>query len=155
MERRVTSRGALVGGTEDPLERPYVLDEQVGFLLRQVSQRHTALFAAGIGNELTPTQWAAISKLHAGAVSQNLLGRKTAMHAATIKGVIDRLTQRGLTKTTPDPEDGRRLLVELTPEGTKVYEESQCRAMTITEETLAPLTYKERVVLLTLLRKML
>ena len=36
------------------------------------------------------------------------------MDVATIKGVIDRLTARGLTETSPDPEDGRRLLVSLT-----------------------------------------
>ena len=39
------------------------------------------------------------------------------MDVATIKGVIDRLTARGLTETSPDPEDGRRLLVSLTRAG--------------------------------------
>ncbi|MBN9002075.1 MAG: MarR family transcriptional regulator, partial [Rhizobiales bacterium] len=90
----------------------YSLDEQVGFILRQVSQRHTSIFAASIGSQLTATQWAALSKLaEAGPCSQNQLGRLTAMDVATIKGVIDRLTARGLTETGPDPRDGRRLLV--------------------------------------------
>ena len=96
-----------------PVRPAYNLDEQVGFILRQVWQRHAAIFAREIGINLTPTQWAALAKLaETGPCSQNLLGRLTAMDVATIKGVIDRLTARGLTETSPDLEDGRRLLVE-------------------------------------------
>ena len=96
----------------DDTSRPYLLDEQVGFLLRQVSQRHAAIFSAHMGPEVTPTQWAAMAKLlETGPCSQNLLGRLTAMDAATIKGVIDRLTKRRLTETSADPEDARRVVV--------------------------------------------
>ena len=87
-------------------------------MLRQAQQRHTTIFAAEMIEGLTPTQWAALAKLReVGACSQNHLGRLTAMDAATIKGVIDRLTARGFTATRPDPRDGRRLLVALTPAG--------------------------------------
>src|SRR5712671_4539616 len=97
-----------------PSRPAYVLEEQVGFILRQVWQRHAAIFARQIGINLTPTQWAALAKLtETGPCSQNQLGRLTAMDVATIKGVIDRLTARGLTETSPDPEDGRRLVVSL------------------------------------------
>src|ERR1700675_588001 len=101
----------------------YVLEEQIGFILRQVWQRHATIFAREIGINLTPTQWAALSKLtETGPCSQNHLGRLTAMDVATIKGVIDRLTARGLTETGPDPEDGRRLLVRLTRAGQQMAE---------------------------------
>jgi DNA-binding MarR family transcriptional regulator len=134
---------------------PYILDEQVGFMLRQVSQRHTTIFATRIGEDLTPTQWAALSKLHeAGPQSQNLLGRLTAMDAATIKGVVDRLTKRGLTEGQPDPEDARRLVIALTAEGEALVERCLPRATAITEETFAGLTTEERKTLLTLLKKM-
>lgn len=132
----------------------YRLEDQVGFILRQVGQRHAALFAAAIGNELTPTQWAALAKLREGPLSQNLLGRQTAMDAATIKGVIDRLSRRGLTETRPDSEDGRRLLVALTDEGRRVVEDSLPQARRITEETLEPLSERERRALIDLLRKL-
>ena len=82
----------------------YVLDEQVGFDLRQVWQRHSSIFSRDIGTNLTPTQWAALSKLaETGPCSQNQLGRLTSMDVATIKGVIDRLSVRGLTETSQDP----------------------------------------------------
>jgi len=134
---------------------PYVLDEQVGFMLRQVWQRHSAIFSRDIGTNLTPTQWAALSKLaETGPCSQNQLGRLTAMDVATIKGVIDRLTARGLTETSQDPEDGRRLLVSLTRAGQQLAEKLAPNAIAITRETLAPLDAKERELLMALLNKL-
>ena len=133
----------------------YRLDEQVGFLLRQVSQRHAALFAEGVGDDLTPTQWAALAKLaELGPTSQNLLGRRTAMDAASIKGVVDRLTRRGLVETRPDPEDGRRLLVALTEAGRALAEETAPRALAVSEATLALLDARERRTLFGLLEKL-
>jgi DNA-binding MarR family transcriptional regulator len=133
----------------------YRLDDQAGFILRQVAQRHAVIFASGIGSDLTPTQWAALTKLaEVGPLSQNLLGRQTAMDAATIKGVVDRLTRRGLTATQPDTEDGRRLLVTLTADGSELVQRLTPNAARITEDTLAPLTGAEREVLLGLLQRL-
>lgn len=133
----------------------YVLDEQIGFILRQVSQRHAVIFAREIGISLTPTQWAALSKLsEVGACSQNQLGRLTSMDVATIKGVIDRLTARGLTETAPDPNDGRRLLVSLTRAGQQMADKAAPNALVISRETLAPLDAKERETLMALLGKL-
>jgi MarR family transcriptional regulator, lower aerobic nicotinate degradation pathway regulator len=138
-----------------PAKPTYVLDEQIGFILRQVSQRHAVIFARDIGIDLTPTQWAALAKLQeTGPCSQNQLGRLTAMDVATIKGVIDRLTARGLTETSPDPEDGRRLLVSLTRAGQQLAEKAAPNALAISRETLAPLEPKEREVLMELLNKL-
>jgi MarR family transcriptional regulator, lower aerobic nicotinate degradation pathway regulator len=138
-----------------PSRPPYVLDDQIGFILRQVSQRHAMIFARDIGADLTPTQWAALSKLaETGPCSQNQLGRLTAMDVATIKGVIDRLTARGLTETSSDPEDGRRLRVSLTRAGQQLTEKVASNALAITRETLAPLDPREREVLVTLLDRL-
>jgi DNA-binding MarR family transcriptional regulator len=135
--------------------KPYALDEQVGFILRQVVQRHSAIFANGIEIDLTTTQWAALAKLHeAGPLSQNLLGRLTVMDAATIKGVVDRLIQRGLTETRADPDDGRRRLVSLTEAGRALVEALAPKALRITEETLAPLDPEERKLFTALLLKL-
>jgi MarR family transcriptional regulator, lower aerobic nicotinate degradation pathway regulator len=137
-----------------PQKPPYILDDQIGFLLRQVWQRHATIFAREIGINLTSPQWAALSKLaETGPCSQNQLGRLTAMDVATIKGVIDRLTARGLTETNPDPEDGRRLLVSLTRAGQQAVEKAAPNALSITRETLAPLDARERETLCALLNK--
>jgi MarR family transcriptional regulator, lower aerobic nicotinate degradation pathway regulator len=135
---------------------PYILDDQIGFILRQVSQRHAAIFAAGIGEQdVTATQWAVLAKLlERGPCSQNRLGRRTAMDAATIKGVVDRLGKRGLIETRPDPEDGRRLEVALSPAGQALAQRMAPNALRITEETLAPLDEAERATLIALLRRL-
>ncbi len=133
----------------------YILEQQVGFILRQVSQRHAAIFAASIGDDLTPTQWATLAKLlERGPCSQNLLGRQTAMDAATIKGVVDRLSNRGIVETRLDPKDARRLVVVLTPAGKVIAERALVNAEIITEETLQPLTSSERAIFLKLLKKL-
>jgi DNA-binding MarR family transcriptional regulator len=140
---------------EAPPGPAYVLDDQIGFVLRQVSQRHTTLFAARMIEGLTPTQWAVLAKLaEVGPQSQNLLGRHTAMDAATIKGVVDRLTTRGLVSGEPDPADARRLVIGLTPEGSELVARAIPVAEAITEETLAPLTVPERKRLIELLRRL-
>ncbi len=101
----------------------YRVDQQIGFFLRQANQRHVAIFAARMGDRLTTTQWAALSKLgEIQPTSQNQLGRETAMDVATIKGVVDRLVARDLVQTAPDPNDGRRLILSLTGEGEALIE---------------------------------
>ncbi|MCP4615500.1 MAG: winged helix-turn-helix transcriptional regulator [Bradyrhizobium sp.] len=149
------SRAVATKRSVKPAKPTYVLDEQIGFILRQVSQRHAVIFARDIGMDLTPTQWAALAKLQeTGPCSQNQLGRLTAMDVATIKGVIDRLTARGLTETSPDPEDGRRLLVSLTRVGQQLAEKGAPNALAVSRETLAPLDTRERELLMTLLNKL-
>lgn len=135
--------------------RPYVLEENIGFVLRQVTQRHLAIFSAAMPEQLTPTQFSALNKLHdCGPCSQNRLGRQTAMDAATIKGVVDRLTRRGLTRTQPDPQDARLLIVSLTRSGEELAERTIESARRITAETLAPLLPHEQATLLDLLRRL-
>jgi DNA-binding MarR family transcriptional regulator len=149
------ARNGVAKRSTRPQKAGYILDEQIGFLLRQVWQRHATIFAREIGINLTSPQWAALSKLaETGPCSQNQLGRLTAMDVATIKGVIDRLTARGLTQTGPDPEDGRRLLVSLTRAGQQAVEKAAPNALAITKETLAPLDGKERDILISLLGKL-
>ena len=138
-----------------PSRPAYVLEDQIGFILRQVWQRHAAIFAREIGINLTSAQWAALSKLNEiGPCSQNQLGRLTAMDVATIKGVIDRLTARGLTETSADPEDGRRLLVRLTRAGQQLADKAIPAALAISRETLAPLEPRERETLIALLSRL-
>ena len=134
--------------------RPYILDDQAGFLLRRVTQRHLAIFSDAIP-ELTTTQFAALAKLHQlGPMSQNHLGRMTAMDAATIKGVVDRLRKQSLVETTGDPGDKRRLTVSLTEAGRSLFDRVRPTALAISEATLAPLSEAEQASFLALLRKL-
>ena len=133
----------------------YVLDEQVGFLMRVATQRHTAIFSASMIEALTQTQFAALAKLYeVGHCSQNQLGRLICLDAATIKGVVDRLSAHGFVTALGDPKDRRRRAVALTERCRAVTQEAMLVAAEITSETLAPLTVDERELVVKLLRKM-
>ena len=132
----------------------YRLEDQVGFYLRRAGQRHAAIFAGHMTDDLTPTQWAALVKLaEFESLSQNLLGRETAMDAATIKGVVDRLLKRGFVATAHDPEDARRMRVSITADGCAAVARGVSAATAISAETLEPLSASERRHLVELLRR--
>jgi len=132
----------------------YVLDAQVGFLLRRATQRHLGIFAAHLP-DLTPTQFSTLTRLcELGPISQNALGREVAMDAATIKGVVDRLRARGLVQAARDGGDRRRLLLEASEAGRALWEASWRAALAISAETLAPLEAEEREVFLGMLARL-
>ena len=119
MAWRAADRAELTSAAQNADTPDYLLEDQVGHLLRRAHQRHTAIFQATIGDDqLTPLQFAALMKLaDVGETSQNQLGRLTAMDAATMQGVIKRLIGRGLIERRPDPDDRRRLLLTLSTDG--------------------------------------
>ena len=134
--------------------RSYVLDNQVGHLLRRAQQRHLSIFAAHMTEGLTAQQFATLAKLYeVGPSTQNSLGRQTGMDNATINGVVARLADRGLVLREPLPEDRRMLRISLSPEGVRCVARALPLAQEITRLTLAPLSRGERATLLRLLRK--
>ena len=145
----------IVSGRADSAQPDYVLDAQVGFLMRVAMQRHTSIFMSAMLEELTQTQFAVMAKLHeVGPCSQNHLGRLVYLDAATIKGVVDRLGLRGFVTTGSDPRDRRRRAVSLTENGARIMEEAIRVASEITAKTLRPLDAEEQRTLTRLLKKL-
>jgi DNA-binding MarR family transcriptional regulator len=136
-------------------EEEYVLDEQVGFQLRVAMQRHTAIFTGRMIEGLTQTQFATLAKLNeVGPCSQNQLGRLIWLDAATIKGVVDRLSKRKLVTVVGDVYDRRRHAVTLTSRGRELAAAALSVAEEITAETLAPLSLEEQKQLRRLLNRL-
>lgn len=135
-------------------QEQYVLDDQVGFLLRRAHQRHRLIFTTAVENEVVPTQFAALAKLREqGPLSQNALGRMTAMDSATIAGVVERLVKRDLVSSSTTAEDSRMRIVDLTDDGRESVDRLIAAAREATDETLAPLSSRERETLLRLLAR--
>jgi DNA-binding MarR family transcriptional regulator len=140
---------------EAPDRQRYVLDDQVGFLMRVAMQRHTAIFTTRMSEGLTQPQFAALAKLYeVGPCSQNQLGRLIYLDAATIKGVVDRLSTRGFVTALADPNDRRRRAVALTARGRDVTAAAIKVAAEITAATLTPLTAEEQRQVVRLLKKL-
>jgi DNA-binding MarR family transcriptional regulator len=132
----------------------YVLDDQVGFMLRVALQRHTSIFTTRMIEGLTQTQFAALAKLaEVGPCSQNHLGRLIYLNAATIKGVVDRLGARGFLTALNDPNDRRRALA-LTDRGRQVTEPAMLVAAEITAITFAAFSGDEQRTVTRLLKKL-
>lgn len=132
----------------------YILDEQIGYLLRRVTQRHLVIFSEAIP-EVTTTQWAVLARLmELGPLSQNQLGRAAALDGATVKGVVDRLVRQGLVATAPDPGDRRRLTVSLTAAGQDLFQATAATALAVSDATMGPLTPAERAGLMALLSRL-
>ena len=113
----------------------FKLDDLVWFKLRLDNQRHLVFFSRHLP-EVTPTQFSILVRLcEVGEVSQNQLGRLVAIDAATTKGVISRLIDRGLVQSRQDGRDLRRLQISLTNEGHGVVRAAIEKARAITEET--------------------
>tara|TARA_B100001057_G_C22523219_1_gene822735 strand:- start:200 stop:643 length:444 start_codon:yes stop_codon:yes gene_type:complete len=131
----------------------YILESQIGFVIRRVSQRHIAIFSSLIP-EITPTQFVALAKLcEIGQASQNELGRLSSMDNATIKAVVGRLRGRGLIFAESLASDRRRLILTPTMEGQKLYRELAVKASNVSQQTLSPLSNDERRHLIELLTR--
>lgn len=134
----------------------YDLDRQIGFVLRKAYQRHSQIFADLIEEDITATQFSIMFRLveHDEPVSQNALGRMVAMDAATTKGVIARLLQRGLVSMQKDEVDRRRYQIEITEEGRALVMRTLPQMKRVTRATLEPLSASEAEDLLRLLIKL-
>jgi DNA-binding MarR family transcriptional regulator len=134
----------------------YVVEDQVGFLLRRANQRHTSIFLDGMTEAgLTPTQFTALVKIvELGGITQNHLGRLSAMDPATIQGVVRRLMDRGLVTRAAEPLDRRTIVLAPTKAGVELAARAVIAARRITQATLEPLTANEQHLLLSLLRRL-
>ena len=133
----------------------YRVEVQIGHVLRRAHQRASALFQAHIGDDnITPTQFAALVKLRdRPGVSQNLLGRLTAMDPATTQGVVQRLKARELVETSPDPDDARRTLLRLSAAGEALVTRLVPGGYEVSAAILEPLDDDERRQLMALLAR--
>ncbi|MEA2283069.1 MAG: MarR family transcriptional regulator, lower aerobic nicotinate degradation pathway regulator [Solirubrobacteraceae bacterium] len=90
-----------------------------------------------------------------GPASQADLGRRTGIDRSDVVAALNELADRGFIKRSPDPDDGRRNVVTITPAGTK-----QLRALDevlagIQEKLLAPLSAADRTRFVRLLTRLL
>ncbi len=138
-----------------PSDQGYVLNEQVGHLIRKAQQRHTAIFQQYCSDlQLTPIQFAALCVIvEKDSSSLTELVQATDIDQATIRGVVSRLKKQELIKLASDPNDQRKVMVQATAKGKKVLSQMVPVAQKITEKTLEKLNAPERVALFHLLEK--
>jgi len=124
----------------------YELSSHPAHVIRRAHQRATMLFQEMIGeHDLTPTQMAALATIMKhGELSQNELGRRTAMDPSTISIVIRKLLKDGLVVRSASTADQRLSLVRLTDEGIRFTLPLLSKSVAVGNRVLAPLEPSER-----------
>ena len=147
--------GSMAGDGRSEAEA-YIVEDQIGFLLRVAFQFHTAIFTSRMVSNLTQTQFATLSKIHRSReCSQSDLVQALELDSATINGVVARMKARGFLAISADPTDRRRQFLSLTPKGARLMSQAEAIGREVTDETLALLTSTEQARLSRLLHKMM
>lgn len=133
----------------------YELDRHPAHIIRRAHQRATLRFQQVMaGEDLSPTQFAALATiLRHGEVSQNHLGRLTAMDPSTISIVVRKLLKHGLIARSASDTDQRLSLISLTEKGIRYTLDRLERSVDVGRKLLAPLTPAEQTTLLRLLQR--
>ena len=90
-----------------------------------------------------------------GPASQAKLGRRTGMDRSDVVAAVNELVGRGLADRSPDPADGRRNIITITPAGTAHLRRLEEFLDDVQNELLAPLSPAERQQLIHLLTRVL
>lgn len=126
------------------------------YLIRRAHQTAGSLFASACAElDLTPSQYAALCALASAApLGQNELGRMIALDRATTSLVVRLLCGRGWVEGRPDPQDRRRLLLELSAAGRDRLHEAERLARRARRRLLAALDDDEEALFLHLLARL-
>ena len=124
-------------------------------VIRRAHQRATMCFQEVVSeNNLTPTQMAALATIMKhGELSQNLLGRLTAMDPSTISIVVRKLLKLGLVVRSNAAHDQRLTIIRLTNKGVRYTLPLLAQSVEVGRRVLAPLTPEEQQVFMELLNK--
>lgn len=133
----------------------YDLARHPAHMIRRAHQRATFYFQQVMnGHDLTPTQHAVLATLlKHGELSQNHLGRLTAMDPSTISIVVRKLLKNGLIERRGSTKDQRLAIVKLTDLGTRYSVDRLADSLEVSRRVLAPLSPDEQEVLIALLHR--
>lgn len=85
-------------------------EHSITFIMKMITDRVSSLFAPRMASQLTAPQCRVLMYLEAcggGPVSQRDLGRHLGVSHTTVKGLLQRLEEKGFVRTAHDDEDAR------------------------------------------------
>ena len=130
------------------------IDQQPGYAIRRLHQISVGIFLQEAGElGVTPVQYAALQVVgNQPGIDQRTLARGIALDTSTTGGVIDRLEARGWLERRLSPQDRRARLLYLTPAGEQGLADTLPAMLRAQEQILAPLTGRQRVEFMRLLK---
>lgn len=127
-----------------------------GHLIRRAQQIAVAEFArATADHDVTPVQFAFMNAMQqTPGVDQITLANRVAFDAATSGSVIGRLEAKGWVRREADPQDRRRKLLFVTPEGQAALQGMNDAVAQAQSSMLAPLSSEEQKTFMRLLAQL-
>lgn len=137
------------------MESTYRREQSAGYLtnwaarlfVRALERRLTG----GAGGSGTMPVYFALNE--GSALSQTALARWAAVEQPTMAKTLERMERDGLVARAPDPEDGRSMLISLTPLGLERATESLKVAREVNELGLSALKPNERAPFLEMMQR--
>jgi len=130
------------------------LEQETFHIMRQVFQQHTSQWQQALP-ALTKPQYAVLRAIaEQPGIEQVVLAEVAVSSKATLAEMLARLEARGLIRRVGDPDDKRRRLISLTPEGERLLLASQPTAQQVDNQFLSRLSTAEQQVLNTLLLRL-
>lgn len=141
-----------------PGRTPARLKGRPTWLISRAYARSSGLLNAGFevhGNGLRSYHYRLLAAIEEwGTASQADLGRSTGIDRSDVTAALAELESRNLIERTVDPENKRRNIVTLTPEGVDQLRDLDTVVDTIQDELLAPLTAAQRRQFTTLISRL-
>jgi len=128
------------------IARNLKLDHGIGFLVRLIETRATALYdRLTEQNEITPRQFGAMLTLYQrGTLTLTELATHIRVDRSTLGEMINRMAERGLIKKETNGSDRRSATITLDKIGQEALLRLVAGAAQLQEELLAPLPIKDR-----------
>jgi len=136
---------------------PDRLRRRASRLLSQLSARSDRLINEGLA-EVDARKWhyAVLASLQDfGPGSQAALSGRTDIYRSDMVGVLNELAERDLVERAPDPDDRRRNIITISPQGRRHLRRLDKVLDDLHDELLAPLSPAERDQFLQLLTRLL
>ena len=127
-----------------------------GHLIRRAQQIAVAIFIEECAAyDLTPVQYAAMVAIQENeGIDATRLSAQIAFDRSTLGNVLERLEARGFVERYASPDDRRIKLLKLTVQGRDVTDRAEAAVRNAQDRMLAPLSPKDRRVLLDLLAQL-
>jgi len=121
--------------------RPDVLAIDLRTAVMRTSRR---LRIEATGDVITPGQYTVLAHLDAGPQTLRELAEREHVQAPSMTRIVNALTDQGFVSRTPHPEDGRQILVCITPAGEAVLNEARSQRTAWLAQRVAGLSDEDR-----------
>lgn len=140
----MTSTNAAAQSTADPTT-PDTLAIDLRTAVMRTSRR---LRVEATGDVITPGQYTVLAQLHGnGPRTLRELAEREHVQAPSMTRIVNALADQGFVTRTAHPDDGRQVLVGITPVGSTVMQEARNQRTAWLAQRVAGLSEEDRLIL--------